>query len=302
MKLEISNLNKSFKDNHVLKDLTFSFNSGESLALLGRNGAGKTTLFRCILKIIEQDTGKILLDGNEIDRSKISIGYLPEERGLYMKKTVYEQMKYFGKLHGLSKNACDKTIDYLLEKLEATQYKNKKLDTLSKGNQQKIQLAISLISNPDVIILDEPFSGLDPVSSMILKNLIKDFANNNKLVIFSSHEMSYTEEFCQNIAILHNGVIKLTGNLDEIKESYPKNNVKVSLTNKDNYVLIKENPSFTEICTNINFDDTYITFNLVDETKVSELQKLLVTSNYFTEQFTIVKPTLEEIFIETVGE
>ncbi len=302
MDLEIKNLNKHFKDKHVLKDLNFSFKSGESMALLGRNGAGKTTLFRSMLNIIEHDSGEILLDGKPIDRKKIKIGYLPEERGLYMKRTVYEQLMYFGALKGLDKNTCNKMIDFLLEKLEVTQYKNSKLDTLSKGNQQKIQLAVSVINNPDIIIFDEPFSGLDPVSSKLLKNLISDFAKNGKLVIFSSHEMSYTEEFCENIAILHNGVIKLTGNLEEIKNSYHKKKVKVSLKNKENYDIILQDTEFLNLSVSIDKINNYLIFNLKEENNVIELQKILIEKGYFTEEFLVIKPSLEDIFIETVGE
>ncbi len=302
MLLEIKNFNKNFKDKEVLKNLSFTFTSGESMALLGRNGAGKTTLFRCIMKIIEQDSGEILIDGKPINRNKIKIGYLPEERGLYMKKTVYEQMFYFGRLKGLSKDKCNSVIDILLDKLEIQQYKNKKLDKLSKGNQQKVQLAISVMDNPDIIIFDEPFSGLDPVSSKLLKNLINEFASNNKLVIFSSHEMGYTEEFCENIAILHNGFIKLTGNLKEIKNSYTKSKIKVQLKNKENYELILKDEKFNEICEYIKVENEHLIFKLFNEEDVTTLQKLLIESNFFTEEFKVLTPSLEEIFIETVGE
>ncbi len=301
MRLEVRDLRKNFGEKEVLKGINFSCESGESIALLGRNGAGKTTLFRCILNIFEQDSGEILLDGEKIDRRKITFGYLPEERGLYLDRTVYEQMVYFGKLRGLSKATCESQIDDLLKRLDAFEYKNSKLDSLSKGNKQKIQLAIAVINNPDIVIFDEPFSGLDPVSSQLLKELIEDFAKAGKIVIFSSHEMAYTEEFCEKIAILNNGTISTFGNLREIKASYPRTNIKVLLNNKDNYNLIKTTNEYIDMCTNISFDNDYIRFELKDESYVAKLQTKLIESKFLIDEFVVVRPSLEDIFVEKVG-
>lgn len=300
MKLEIKNLCKSFEKKEVLKDICFTCNSGESIALLGRNGAGKTTLFRCILNIFKHDTGEILIDGEKINRNNITFGYLPEERGLYLDRTIYTQMQYFGKLRGLSKKECDERIDYLLKFLDAYEYKNVKLDSLSKGNKQKIQLAIAVINDPDIVIFDEPFSGLDPVSSQLLKNLIESIANDNKIVIFSSHEMSYTEDFCENIAILHNGKISTTGKLQDIKNSYPNTHIKVLLNDKALYESLSKNIDYLELCNEISFDNEYIHFYLKNEENISKLQNLFA-NNIIYNEFIVVKPSLEEIFIEKVG-
>ncbi len=301
MRLEVRNLQKNFGEKEVLKGINFSCESGESIALLGRNGAGKTTLFRCILNIFQEDSGEILIDGEKIDRKKITFGYLPEERGLYLDRTVYDQMMYFGRLKGLDKATCEYQIDDLLHRLDASEYKNSKLDSLSKGNKQKIQLAIAVINNPDIVIFDEPFSGLDPVSSKLLKQLIEDFAHEGKIVIFSSHEMGYTEEFCEKIAILHKGEINTFGNLKEIKASYPRTKIKVLLQNKNNYPIIQESVDYNDICKYIDYDSEYLYFELLNESYVATLQTKLVESSFLVDEFFVIRPSLEEIFVEKVG-
>lgn len=300
MKLVINNLQKSFSQKQVLKDISFSCESGQSIALLGRNGAGKTTLFRCLLGIFSHDDGDILIDGKPIDRTKIRFGYLPEERGLYMDRTVFEQMMYFGRLKGLTKEQAEKSIDDLLERLDATQYKFSQLETLSKGNKQKIQLAISVIDSPDIVIFDEPFSGLDPVSSKLLKKLIEDFANDGKIVIFSSHEMSYTEEFCETISILNNGKIELFGNLKDIKDSYPRTNLKI-LINKTSDFDIQNDLSITSLCESITKKGDYYFLQLKDENDTKKIQHTLLQEGVLIDEFIVSKPSLEEIFVEKVG-
>ncbi len=301
MLLEIKDLYKNFGSKEVLKGLNFSCESGQSIALLGRNGAGKTTLFRAILNIFKYDKGEILIDGEPLNLNKIKFGYLPEERGLYLDKTVYTQMMYFAKLKGMKKDEANKAIDDLLNKLDAIEYKHTKLDSLSKGNKQKIQLAISVIDNPDIVIFDEPFSGLDPLSAKLLKELIESFTKNNKIVIFSSHEMSYTEDFCENIAILNNGVIELTGKLKEIKNSYPRTEIKILL--KDNNMIDKvlDNKLFINLCSNIYLKKDYIYLSLKDENNILKLQDLLREERIITDEFVVIKPSLEKIFIEKVG-
>ncbi len=181
------------------------------------------------------------------------------------------------------------------------EYKHSKLDSLSKGNKQKIQLAISVINSPDIVIFDEPFSGLDPVSSRLLKTLIEDLAKEGKIIIFSSHEMSYTEDFCEKIAILHNGVIQTFGNLKDIKNSYPRTNIKVLLNNKNNYRNIIDNPNYQDLCTDISIKGDYLNFSLKSEDSVATLQTMLVESKFLVDEFVVVKPNLEEIFVEKVG-
>lgn len=301
MIFEVKNLYKNFGEKEVLKGLTFSCESGQSIALLGRNGAGKTTLFRCVLDIFKHDSGEILIDGQPIDRKKIKFGYLPEERGLYLDRTVYEQMMYFGKLKGMKKTEVDHAMDTLLEKLDATQYKHSMLDSLSKGNKQKIQLAIAVINNPDIVIFDEPFSGLDPVSSKHLKNLIEETTKNGKIVIFSSHEMSYTEDFCENIAILHNGVISTSGKLKDIKNSYGRKRIRVLFPEEHQGKVAVFLEDIRELCTDIiGKNDSYY-FHLKSEENIGKLQTLLYEKKYLADEFVVVKPSLEEIFVEKVG-
>lgn len=222
MKLELKNIHKSFDGKEVLKGIHLSVRSGRALGLLGRNGAGKTTTMRIIMGIFRANEGEILLDREPFAPEKNRIGYLPEERGMYPKKTVLEQMVYFAKLKGLDKKAAVENSKKWLERLQVAEYEKRKMDTLSKGNQQKVQLAATLVCDPDLIVLDEPFSGLDPVNSQILKDVIRERIAAGTLVIFSSHQMSYVEEFCEDIVIIHEGEVLLDGNLDEIKETYGK--------------------------------------------------------------------------------
>lgn len=220
MKLELRGIRKSFEGKEVLKGISFSVESGRALGLLGRNGAGKTTSMRIIMDIFHANEGKVLLDGSPFDPSMHQVGYLPEERGMYPKKTVIEQMVYFARLRGLDKKAAIENARKWLERLQVTEYEKRKMDTLSKGNQQKIQLAATLVCDPGIVVLDEPFSGLDPVNSQILKEVIRELIADGKIVIFSSHQMSYVEEFCEDIVIINEGEVVLAGSLDEIKEEY----------------------------------------------------------------------------------
>lgn len=207
MKLELTNIEKSFGEKEVLKGISFFAVSGEAFGLLGRNGAGKTTTIRILMDVFPAEKGNVLIDGAPINYNEIKIGYLPEERGLYPKKKIIDQLVYFAALHGMKSKEAVKAADYWLERLDMTQYRNKRLDTLSKGNQQKIQLITALAHNPEIVILDEPFSGLDPVNAMLLKDVVKEEIAKGKIVLFSSHQMSYIEEFCSNIAIINQGEI-----------------------------------------------------------------------------------------------
>lgn len=220
MKLELKNIHKSFNGKEVLKGVNFSVESGRALGLLGRNGAGKTTSIRIIMDIFHANEGEVLLDGKVFEPSKNQVGYLPEERGMYPKKTVLEQMVYFAKLRGFDKTKAVQNAKKWLGRLKVTEYEKRKMDTLSKGNQQKVQLAATLVCDPDIVVLDEPFSGLDPVNSQILKDVIRELIQDGKIVIFSSHQMSYVEEFCEDIAIINQGEVVLSGSLDDIKEEY----------------------------------------------------------------------------------
>ena len=227
MKLQLERISKAFGEKQVLTEVSLAAESGRALGLLGRNGAGKTTTIRILMDVIPADGGAVLLDGKPIDYRRIGIGYLPEERGLYPKKIILEQLVYFAMLKGMGRAEGTKAVDYWLERLGMSEYRSKRLDTLSKGNQQKIQLITALAHNPDIVILDEPFSGLDPVNAMLLKDVVREQIAQGKILLFSSHQMSYIEEFCDSIAILHRGSIVLQGDLHAIKRAYPRNRLSV---------------------------------------------------------------------------
>ena len=225
MELQVQDLHKSFDGREVLHGISFSIASGKALGLLGRNGAGKSTTIRILMDVFKADCGAMSMDGKVFHAKDYNIGYLPEERGLYPKKKISEQLIYLATLRGLSRTAAKTNFKKWMKRLGITEYENRVLDTLSKGNQQKVQLAQTLMCDPDIVILDEPFSGLDPVNSQILKEVVQEQIQLGKLVIFSSHQLNYVEEFCEDIVILHHGDVVLQGNLKQIKKEYGKNRI-----------------------------------------------------------------------------
>lgn len=273
MLLEFKNINKSFGEKKVLKDISFAAESGKALGLLGRNGAGKTTSIRILMNVFPEDTGEILVDKMPINRKSITFGYLPEERGLYPKKKVLEQLTFFCELKGMKRAEAVESIDYWLSKLDMYEYRNKRLDTLSKGNQQKIQLITAIAHNPDVVVLDEPFSGLDPVNAKSLENVVKEIIGKGKIVIFSSHQMNYIEEFCDNIAIINDGKIVLSGNLKEIKKSYPRNRIIIRGSDIDKEIKIAS-----------------------ESEKKAVMQEYL--EKYDVDEIKIAEPSLNDIFVD----
>lgn len=302
MILELKDIYKSFSNTEVLHGVSFSINQGRALGFLGRNGAGKTTAIRILMGLFPANSGEILLDGKAFKAYDHSIGYLPEERGMYPKQKVFEQLIYFGSLRGLNKNAAKESSLYWLEKLGVMEYKEKKLETLSKGNQQKVQIAQTLLGEPDIIVLDEPFSGLDPVNSQILKDIISELIKKEKLVIFSSHQMSYVEEFCEEIALIDQGKIVLTGNLNEIKKDYGQNRITLSSVNLDPIEL--KAAIYNEI-DNINILETkkdYLIIELVGGNTKEKLLEDLLHKGINIKQFSIYQPSLTDIFVETVGD
>ncbi|QSX04969.1 ATP-binding cassette domain-containing protein [Sedimentibacter sp. zth1] len=297
MRVRIDNIYKSFTNKKVLDGITFEAESGKAIGLLGRNGAGKTTTIRIIMGVFNSDSGKILLDGKPINRQKVRIGYLPEERGLYPKKIVMEQILYLSQLRGLSKNEAKESATRLLEKLQMTEYANKKLDTLSKGNQQKIQLVATLACNPDIVILDEPFSGLDPVNAMLLKDMVKDLINDGKVLIFSSHQMSYVEEFCDNIAILNGGKIVRDGLIKNIKKSYDRNKILISSSQVDKIKLFTDE-KLREIVINSTIEKQMLRIELKNAVDKNKLMTVLGENNFDIDSFSVYEPSLNDIFVE----
>lgn len=299
MKLEINHIYKSFSNKEILKDISFQVESGKAMGFLGRNGAGKTTTLRALMGVFKQDQGTFLLDGQVFKPEDYKVGYLPEERGMYPKEEIGHQLRYFGMLRGGTKKEVDQNIDYWLERVQLLDYKKKKLETLSKGNQQKIQIVEALVNNPDLVILDEPFSGLDPVNSMVLKDIILELIGQKKLVIFSSHQMSYVEEFCDEITLINQGQIVLTGNLQDIKEQRGKNHlrVKTPLSKEDLYGLLRSQGLLA-----IKEDKQSFILETAEGTSSQDLLKTLVTQGIQVDSFSPYYPSLTDIFVETAGD
>src|SRR5699024_10560329 len=221
MSLELNKVTKKFGDFTAVQPLTLTIPENEMFGFLGGNGAGKTTTFRMILGLIDATSGNITWRGKMLDHKTSNIvGYLPEERGLYPKLKVKEQLTYLGRLRGMSKKDAEKEIIYWLEKFEVPQYLNKKVEELSKGNQQKIQFISSVLHKPELLILDEPFSGLDPLNVEMLKQATYDLKKSGTTIIFSSHQMSLVEEMCEHLCILQKGRAVVQGNLNDIKREY----------------------------------------------------------------------------------
>lgn len=294
MILDLKNIEKSFGEKKVLTGVSFKAESGKAFGLLGRNGAGKTTSIRILMDVFPANSGEVLIDGQPINYNKIGIGYLPEERGLYPKKIIIDQLTYFAELKGMSHKAAVQSIDYWLGRLGMTEYRNKRLDTLSKGNQQKIQLITALAHDPDIVILDEPFSGLDPVNAMLLKDVVKEQIAKGKIVLFSSHQMSYIEEFCDSIAILNNGVVALHGDLHDIKRDYPRDRLVVKTETPD---AIKAD--FGSSCTVMENGDLMIRLGSPSEKKTTMTR---LVENYDIDEVKVFEPSLNDIFVEYAGD
>ena len=293
MILELRNIDKSFGEKEVLKGVSFTAEGGKAFGLLGRNGAGKTTSIRILMNVFPANSGEVLIDGKPIDYDKIGIGYLPEERGLYPKKLIIDQLVYFAELKGMSAKDAVRAVDYWLGRLGMSEYRNKKLDTLSKGNQQKIQLVTALAHNPDIVILDEPFSGLDPVNAMLLKDVVKEQIAKGKIVLFSSHQMSYIEEFCDSIAIINAGKVAISGDLHEIKRTYPRDKIVVSTQAPE-----KIKADLGDICT--EREDGMLLIQLVSPDEKQSMMKRLVES-YDIDEVKVFEPSLNDIFVEYAG-
>ena len=303
MKLEVKDITKSFGDKQVLHGISFEVQSGRALGLLGRNGAGKTTTIRILMDVFRANSGEVLLDGEKFNQRKHLIGYLPEERGLYPKKKVIEQMVYLGRIRGISKSEAVANSKKWLKRLGVLEYENAKLETLSKGNQQKVQLASTLVCDPDIVILDEPFSGLDPVNSRILQDVVMELIGQNKIVIFSSHQMSYVEEFCKDIVIINKGDVVLSGDLDNIKREFGKNQLVVSAVDKtldDLENIINEHMSDILEITGRTREELIIK-NVADVSRKQILSKF-ISENIEIERFETYKPSLNDIFVSKVGD
>ena len=294
--LILENVSKTFVGKKAVDGISFALDKPGVFGLLGTNGAGKTTTIRMLLGIIKKDSGEITWNGKKVDRKSVNFGYLPEERGVYPKVKIYDQLMYFAELKGMKKQEADAAIKDWAKKLKVEEYMQMPAEKLSKGNQQKIQFMTAVIHNPELVVLDEPFSGLDPVNTELLKNIIIDLVKEEKYVIMSAHQMSTIEEFCSDILILNKGKTVLQGNLREIKDLYPANRVQ-----------LETNESITENIAKLGLEienekNNEYTIKIDNEEQAHNLLNELVKDRKTINKFEITKPTLNDIFIEKVGE
>ena len=294
--LKVDNVRKCYGDLVAVDGLSFTVNDGEIFGLLGLNGAGKTTTFRMILGLIDDYTGDITIDGEHINYTiSDKIGFLTEERSLLLKMTVLEQIIYYGVLKSMNESEIEKKLDYWLERFEISEYKNKKIKELSKGNQQKIQFISAIINDPKLLILDEPFSGLDPINVELFKSVILELKKKGTSIIFSSHRMEHVELFCENLLVLVKGKSVLQGKLSKIKKDYKKKNlIVIGDINKDELLKC---PGVLKID---KVKNEYI-ISISDESYVNSLFKKISKYDNIL-KFSVEDPSLNEIFISIVGD
>ena len=296
--LELKNVTKYYGDFKAVDNLSFKVKDGEIFGLLGVNGAGKTTTFRMIINLLDKNEGTILLDGKPIDYSITDkIGFLTEERSLLLKLTVLEQAIFYGTLKGLDKKCVEERLDVLLERFHISEYKNRKIKELSKGNQQKVQFITAILHEPKLLILDEPFSGLDPINVEEFMKMINELKNKGTSIIFSSHRMEHVELFCDELVILVHGKSVLQGNLKDIKKKYRKKNIQLCC--KGDVDKLKDIDGVLDIIKEAG-TDTYI-IKISDDTVVDKVFEVVKTFKSVT-KFNVEEATLNEIFISKVGE
>ena len=293
--LKVTNVTKYYGDFKAVDNISFEVKEGEIFGLLGVNGAGKTTTFRMITGLLDISQGKITLDGKKIDYNITDkIGFLTEERSLLTKLSVREQFMFFGALKGMTDEEIEKRMDELLKEFGIEEYRERKIKELSKGNQQKIQFITAILHNPKLLILDEPFSGLDPINVELFKKTILKLAKNGSMIIFSSHRMEHVELFCEKLMILLNGKPVLDGYLKDIKEQYQKKNIliKGNLPKED----LEQISGVIQVDKNLNEFSVKIKDKTFIETVFDEIKKYKIT------KFVVEEPSLNEIFVEKVGE
>ncbi|MCI8587460.1 MAG: ATP-binding cassette domain-containing protein [Clostridia bacterium] len=295
MGLKVKDVSKIYGNKEVVKNLSIEMNEPGVYGLLGANGAGKTTTIRMILGIIQKDKGTIEWDGKKISRENVKYGYLPEERGVYGKAKLYDQLIYFATLKGMEKEDAKNAIFEWCKRLGLEDYIYKPAEQLSKGNQQKVQLIIAIIHKPKLLILDEPFSGLDPVNTKVIKEVIHDLVKQGTYIILTSHQMSVVEEYCRDIVMLKAGKTVLQGNLNEIKKSYGRNNLSIE-TYQEIENLIPNNMKIIDKKAN-GYE-----LKVEKEEDAQKLLEKLVENKIVLQKFELKEPSLQEIFIEKVGE
>jgi ABC-2 type transport system ATP-binding protein len=295
--LSIRNIVKQYAKHRALDDVSIEIEQGSVFGLLGPNGAGKTSLIRIINQITAPDQGEILLNGEKLNPSHISkIGYLPEERGLYKKMEIGEQMLYLAQLKGLSKADATSRIRYWFEKMGIQSWWNKKVEDLSKGMQQKVQFIATVVHNPELIILDEPFSGFDPVNAQLITNEILELNQKGATIIFSTHRMESVEQLCDSIALIHKSKKILDGKVKDIKDLYRNNTYKIAYSGVLDSV---ESSLFTISEENKNEKGTHLTIQINPGFSSNDVLKFLIPKVQVTELTEIV-PSMNDIFIQNV--
>lgn len=294
--LKIEHVTKYYGDFKAVDDLSFEVQDGEIFGLLGVNGAGKTTTFRMIMRLLDDYEGEITLDGKKIDYDVTNkIGFLTEERSLLTKMTVKEQILFYGHLKDMKESDILKKLDYYLDRFNVSEYKDKKIKELSKGNQQKIQFISAIINDPKLLILDEPFSGLDPLNIELFKEVILEFKKKGSIIIFSSHRMDHVEMFCEKLVILLKGKSVLSGYINDIKKKYRKKNIIV----KGDIDISKARDIDGVVSTEKNANEYII--KIEDESKIDNVFKYISKCKNIS-KFVVEEPSLNEIFIAKVGE
>jgi len=296
--LVVEGLTKHFGDVTAVDDVSFRIPNGKILGLIGQNGAGKSTTFRLILDFIDMDDGTVFWDGRKLTEKDYNIiGYLPEERGLYPKVTIEDQLIYFGRLRGKKKKEIVPLIDKWMDKFQVKGKKTDKVKSLSKGNQQKVQLISTLIHEPRLIILDEPFSGLDPVNAELLKQGILDLKEQGSCVIFSSHNMENVEKICDHLVMLRNGEMVLDGTVEEIRESFGRTYLEVETPLSKEELLVV--PGVLDVQT---VRDNYYHIKLATSEDGKRVFEEVMKVSDYVPVFNQQPPTLEDIFKMKVGE
>ncbi len=294
--LKVENVTKKYGDLVAVNNLSFEVSEGEIFGLLGLNGAGKTTTFRMITGLIDDYDGNITIDGKHINYNITDkIGFLTEERSLLTKLTVLEQILYYGALKSIPEDIIIKRLDKLLKEFGITEYKNKKIKELSKGNQQKVQFISAIINEPKLLILDEPFSGLDPINVELFKKVILELKEKGTSIIFSSHRMEHVELFCEKLVVLVKGKSVLQGRLDEIKKNYKKKNIHVIGD------IDKKEIEALDGVEKITKEKNEYIISITNEDYAKDIFKKISKYDNIT-KFTVEDPTLNEIFISIVGE
>jgi len=296
MALEISSVVKKFGEKTVVDNLSFKIDKPGVFGLLGTNGAGKTTTIRMILGILEKNSGNITWNEKPVTRESVKFGYLPEERGLYPKSNIVAQLSYFGKLRGMDGKSVKKSISYWFDRLKVSEYSNSTAEQLSKGNQQKIQLITALLHDPELLILDEPLSGLDPVNTDLFKSVIHELVEKKKFIIMSSHQMQSIEDYCEDLVILKDGQTVLKGNLKQIKAGYGRTHLTVNCQEDINSLIKAQGINL------ISKTTTGYEIKIKTDDQAYGLLEKIIASKVRLDKFEIREPSLHEIFIEKAGE